>query len=120
MEDCEIGGLFSVTEKERKAFYYLYTQRRADTDNISHSLYRLSKSEIGALREIFPPLTTMKKRFSYVDKFTILLPIGWIHRIVELVLKQMGIIKEADKNLTVNQRRMRMVEKLGMLKNGEN
>ena len=120
LEDCEIGGLFSVTEKERKAFYYLYTQRRADTDNISHSLYRLSKSEIGALREIFPPLTTMKKRFSYVDKFTILLPIGWIHRIVELVLKQMGIIKEADKNLTVNQRRMRMVEKLGMLKNGEN
>lgn len=120
LEDCEIGGVFGVTEADRKQFYHAFVQRRSGNNNISHSLYRLAKSEKSTLRMLFPTLADMKKRFSYVGKFSVLLPVGWIHRIVELVLKQMGIIKEAEKNLTVNQRRMKMVEKLGMLKNGEN
>lgn len=120
LEDCEIGGVFGITETDRKKFYHAFVQRRAGNNNISHSFYRLTKSERSVSRMLFPSYTDMKKRFSYVDKLPVLLPVGWIHRIIELVLKQMGIIKENDKNTAINQRRMEMVEKLGMLKNGEN
>ncbi len=120
LEDCEIGGVFGSAEEDRKQFYHLFVQRRSGNNNISHSLYRLAKSETNTIRMLFPSLSGMKKRFSYVEKFPILLPFGWIHRIIELVLKQMGVIKQNEKISNVYQRRMKMVEKLGMLKNGEN
>lgn len=115
LEDCEIGGLFSMTEKDRNAFYHIYTQRRAGNNNAQHTLYRLTNSEISPVRMLFPEYSIMKARFSYVDKFPVLLPIGWIHRIIEIVLKQMGIIKVDAANASVNKRRMEMIEKLGML-----
>lgn len=120
LEDSEIGGLFSMTEKDRKAFYHIYTQRRAGNNNAQHSIYRLKNSETNPIRMLFPKCVSMKARFEYVDKFPILLPVGWIHRIMEIVLKQMGIIKEDKANASVHKRRMEMIEKLGMLKNGEN
>ena len=115
LEDCEIGGLFSIEEKDRNAFYDLYTQRRAGNNNVQHSLHRLANSEKSTIRILFPKCASMKERFSYVDKFPVLLPIGWAHRIIEIVLKQMGIIKEDAVNTSVHKRRMNMVEKLGML-----
>lgn len=115
LEDCEIGGLFSMTEKDRKQFYHIYTQKRAGQNNAQHSIYRLTKSETSPIRMLFPKCSSMKARFSYVDKFPVLLPIGWVHRIIEIVLKQMGIIKEDAANASVNKRRMEMIEKLGML-----
>lgn len=120
LEDCEIGGLFSMTEKDRKAFYHIYTQRRAGKNNAQHSMYRLTNSEISPIRMLFPKCESMKARFSYVDKFPVLLPIGWMHRIIEIVLKQTGIIKEDTAKVSVHKRRMKMIEKLGMLKTGEN
>ncbi len=120
LEDCEIGGLFSMTEKDRKQFYHIYTQKRAGNNNAQHTLYRLTNSEISPVRMLFPKCSSMKARFSYVDKFPVLLPIGWIHRIIEIVLKQMGIIKVDAENASVHKRRMDMIEKLGMFKNGEN
>lgn len=115
LEDCEIGGLFSMTEKDRKQFYHIYTQKRAGQNNAQHSMYRLTKSETSPIRMLFPKCSSMKARFSYVDKFPVLLPIGWVHRIIEIVLKQMGIIKEDAENASVHKRRMDMIEKLGML-----
>ena len=116
LEDCEIGGLFGVSEKERGQFYQLYTQKRSGNSNIGHSLYRLTKSENSTFRMLFPEFKSMKVRFSYVKKCPLLLPIGWIHRIIEIILRQTGIISEKKENSSVNQRRMEMVEKLGMLK----
>ena len=116
LEDCEIGGLFSVSEKDRKQFYECYTQKRAGNSNIKHSMVKLTKSENSAFRMIFPSYKSMKERFPYMKKSPILLPIGWMHRIIEIVLKQMGIIKENEKNASIHKRRMEMVEKLGMLK----
>lgn len=116
LEDCEIGGVFGYGEKERAQFYHIFTQRRAGNSSISHSLYRLKKSENSVLRMLFPKCSDMKKRFSYVEKFPVLLPVGWLHRIAELTLKHLGVIKEKETYSEVNERRMKMVEKLGMLK----
>lgn len=120
LEDCEIGGAFGKDEKEREQFYHLYVQKKAGNTNLGHSLYRLTRSERSVIRMLFPKFKEMKKRFRYVNKFPILLPVGWIHRIIELILKQLGIIKQKEEISTVCQRRMEMVEKLGMFKNGEN
>ncbi len=116
LEDCEIGGVFGVNEDERSRFYELFTQRRSGNSNIKHAMLKLTKSERSAFGMLFPSYKSMKERFVYVKKCPILLPIGWIHRIIEIVLKQMGIMKDKKENLTVNQRRMQMVEKLGMFK----
>ncbi len=116
LEDCEIGGLFSVSEKDRQQFYECYTKRRSGNSNIRHSMLKLTNSENSAFRMIFPSCKSMKNRFSYVKKYPILLPVGWIHRIIEIVLKQMGIIKENETNTSIHKRRMDMVEKLGMVK----
>ena len=116
LEDCEIGGVFGVNEDERQQFYELFTQRRSGNGNLKHSMLKLTKSENGAFRMLFPKYKSMKERFSYVGKCPILLPVGWIHRIVEIILKQIGIVPEKKENSAVNQRRMEMVEKLGMLK----
>lgn len=120
LEDCETGGLFGKKESERKGFFQIYTQQRSGKNNISDSIYRLTKSENGIFRMIFPECSDMKKHFIYVEKFPMLLPIGWIHRIIVLTLKQMGIIKKNNMDSHSNQRRMEMVKKLGMIKNGEN
>lgn len=116
LDDSEIGGLFSVSEKDRKQFYECYTQKRAGNSDIKHSMIKLTKSENSAFRMIFPSYKSMKERFPYMKKSPILLPIGWAHRIIEIVLKQMGIIKENEAKTSVHKRRMDMVEKLGMLK----
>ena len=116
LEDCEIGGVFGINEEERRKFYELFTRRRAGNSNIKHSMLKLTKSERSAFRMIFPSCNSMKNRFSYVKKHPILFPIGWAHRIIEIVLKQMGIIKENEAKTSVHKRRMDMVEKLGMLK----
>ena len=118
LEDCEIGGLFGISEENRSQFYELYTQKRSGNNNIQHSLYRLTKSERSVFRTLFPKLDPMKKRFAYIEKFPVLLPIGWVHRLCEIVLKQTGIISQKEKSTEVNERRMKMVEKLGMLNPG--
>ena len=115
LEDCEIGGVFGITEKDRKQFFLFFVKNRSGHNNVQDSLYRLTKSEKSTSSMLFPTLSSMKKRFHYVEKFPILLPIGWAHRIVELILRQMGIIKEDEKKSALIQRRMKMVEKLGML-----
>ena len=116
LEDCEIGGVFGINEEERSRFYELFTQRRSGNSNMKHAVLKLTKSEKSAFRMLFPKYKSMKERFIYVKKCPVLLPIGWVHRIGEIILKQMGIVSEKKENLTVNQRRMKMVEKLGMLK----
>ncbi len=120
LEDCEIGGVFGITEKDRKQFYHIFVQRRSGNTNMKHVIFRLTKSEKSTSSLLFPTLSSMRKRFSYIEKYPILLPVGWLHRIIEILLKQMGIVKLEDKRSDVHKRRMKMVEKLGMIKNGEN
>ena len=82
-------------------------------------LYNMMHSERSMIRTVFPSLASMKDKYSYVKKCPVLLPIGWIHRILELGLglgKKTGEFYECDDKNDMIERRMKMAEKLGMFK----
>lgn len=115
LDDMENGGIFGMGEAGRKQFFINYTKLRSGKNALEHSIYRVTKGENSAFRVIFPTLNTMGKHFSYVRKCSLLLPIAWIHRIIKLSLKQVGIIKEKEEILTITDRRMNLIKKLGMI-----
>ena len=125
LDDCEIGGAFGYGEKDRAQFYDMYTKRRSGKSPLQHLLYRLFTAERSLFSLLFPPARAIKERFAYVQRYPILLPVGWAHRFLDIFLKTSGKVK-ADENEesrvknNMLERRMKMVEKLGMLKNGEN
>lgn len=115
LEDMECGGLFGMSDTESSQFFHLYTKRRSGNNALEHSVYRITKGENSAFRMLFPSLKGMKKRFSYVEKCPVLLPVAWIHRIVKLSLQHLGICKEKEGVMLINNRKMKMIEKLGMI-----
>ena len=124
LDDCEIGGVFAKNEKERAQFFSIYTKRRSGKGALSYLMYRFFKSERSVFAILFPPADAIKERFSYVKKNPLLLPVGWVHRFIQIFLKAKG--KEAvktEKDRMENDiitRRIVMAEKLGMFKNGDN
>ncbi len=124
LEDCEIGGVFGKNEKERARFYSIFTQRRAKKSAFGYLIYRLFKSERGIFAVLFPPVSAIKERFSYVEKYPILLPIGWAHRFVTIFRKTSGkAVAKTEKDIKENDvitRRIKMAEKLGMFKTEDN
>ncbi len=115
LEDMECGGLFGMDEAERSRFFNVYTKRRSGKNALEHSVYRITKGENNAFRTIFPSLEGMKKRFSYVEKCPVLLPVAWIHRIIKLTLVHVGISKGKEEVSLINSRKMNLIEKLGMI-----
>ncbi len=124
LEDCEIGGVFAKNEKERAQFFSIYTKRRSGKGTLSYLMYRFFKSERSIFALIFPPADAIKERFSYVKKHPVLLPVGWVHRFIQIALKTSGKETEkTEKNIKENDiitRRIRMAEKLGMFKTEDN
>ena len=124
LEDCEIGGVFAKNEKERARFFSIYTKRRSGKGTLSYLVYRFFKSERSVFAMLFPPAEAIKERFSYVKKHPVLLPVGWIHRFIQIFLKTKGEeAAKTEKDRIENDviaRRIIMSEKLGMFKNGDN
>ena len=124
LEDCEIGGVFAKNEKERARFYSIFTQRRSKKGTVSYLLYRFFKSERSIFSLLFPPVSAIRERFEYVEKHPILLPVGWAHRFIQIILKTSGkgtVKTEKDiKENDVIARRIKMAEKLGMFKTEDN
>lgn len=121
LEDCEIGGIFGYGEEDRKVFYEAYTRRRSKKSGLGYTLYRICWGEESTIKKLFPDVKVIKKRFAYVRKYPVLLPIGWIHRYIDVFLKAVGIIKEKPTPASIQKndmikRRMEMIEKLGMIK----
>ena len=124
LEDCEIGGVFAKNEKERAQFFSIYTKRRSGKGTLSYLVYRLFRSERSLLSIIFPSPKAIKERFSYVEKHPILLPIGWVHRFIQIILKTSGKetakTEKATKENDIITRRIKMAEKLGMFRTEDN
>lgn len=121
LEDCEIGGIFGYGEEERRSFYEAYNRRRSQKSGLGYTLYRIRSGEESVMRKIFPEAEVIKKRFAYIRKYPVLLPIGWVHRYIDVFLKAVGIIKEKPTQASTQKndmlkRRMEMIEKLGMIK----
>ena len=116
LEDCEIGGAFGHGEKERSQFYSLYTKRRSGNGTVKHLLYRLFTAERSVWSLIFPPKESLQQNFHYAKKYPVLIPIAWVNRFFVIFKRGNGVVTENNKENEVIARRMKMVEKLGMLK----
>lgn len=115
LNDMEKSGLFGCNEKDRKQFFYFYTQYRSGNSGMEYAAYQLKNSEKSAFRMLFPKFAGMKKRYKYVEKCPVLLPFAWIHRLLSLVFKKKNVQDKKEALSDVNKRRLNMLEKLRMI-----
>ncbi len=116
IDDMEKGGLFGSNEKDRKEFYFYYTKQRSKTNNLEYTIHRLTKAEKSPVKMLFPSYKGMVERYNWLKKVPLLLPFMWIYRLFKIVFNKI-IKKEKPENLSdVNKRRIKMMEKLGMVK----
>ncbi len=81
MEYTLLNGIFG------KHGNVLYRQMALDERQNSHGIERL----------LFPPVSTLKKRYKYLRKFPFLLPVAWIHRVIYAkFVKKLSIKKMAS------------------------
>lgn len=111
---CEVwcdmlnGGVFGVSAHEREIARSIVFRKIKERNG--------SKSYTG-LRAVFPPLSYMRKEFSYVDFAPILLPIAWAHRLAKFLFKRLfkrgefNIISKAQRSA---QERLKIMDKLGI------
>lgn len=79
LNDMCIGGIFGHCDTNRKDFYNLYLQARYKRfNNDAYSDYKNRKK----IYRLFPNRKFMSVNYSYVNKSIALLPIAWIHRIL--------------------------------------
>ena len=121
LEDCEIGGAFGHAEDERMQFYALFTKRRSGNSTTKHLIYSLFTAERSVWSLIFPPVASLQENFPYAKKYPVLIPAAWVNRFIVIFKRNSGQLscadsEEAKKTNAVIERRMKMVEKLGMLK----
>lgn len=102
------GGVFGVSTHEREiARSIVFRKIKGMNTGESHS----------GLQAVFPPLSYMRKEFSYVDSVPLLLPIGWIHRLFKFVFKRLFKCKEFNsisKARRSAEERLKIMDKLGI------
>lgn len=102
------GGLFGVSAHERDIARSIVFRKIKERNN---------GRSCSKLRTFFPPLSYMKKEFSYVDSAPFLLPIAWVHRIVNFLFKRLfkrgevNIISKAQRSAD---KRLKIMDKLGI------
>lgn len=97
------GGVFGISTHERE---------------IARSIvFRKIRGEDSGMTAIFPSLSHMRKKFSYVDFCPVLLPIGWVHRLCQFLFgrlfkrKELRVIKKVHASA---EKRLKIMDKLGI------
>ena len=102
------GGVFGVSTHEREiARSIVFRKIKGMNTGESYS----------GLRAVFPPVSYMRKEFSYVDFLPLLLPIGWVHRIFKFIFKRLFRRKEfsaISKARRSAEERLKIMDKLGI------
>ncbi|MBE5956539.1 MAG: hypothetical protein E7253_08805 [Lachnospiraceae bacterium] len=101
LNDILAGGVFGTSTRERQ-----------HSANITLAAANGGKKARGLRASLFPNLSYMKKRYSYMKRHPWMLPIGWAHRLLEFVFK-----KEADgrKTVEIGNRRVALLKKYKMI-----
>ena len=84
LDDMEKGGLFGM-EEDRKGFYDLYLNERYKTFNKGDISSYKNKRKITRL---FPGRKFMSINYPYVEKSPVLLPVAWVHRVINNFVKK--------------------------------
>ncbi|MBR5272690.1 MAG: nucleotidyltransferase family protein [Clostridia bacterium] len=65
------GGVFGMSTSERELARSIVFRKIKGMNR---------GEEVRGIRAVFPPLSHMRKEFSYVESCPLLLPVGWVHR----------------------------------------
>lgn len=93
IDDVFSGGVFGKNEIKNVLsgiwVYYLENRKRLPGRFLRIALL------------VFPPIRAMKNKFRYLKKYPVLLPIAWMHRVIENLARKGKVIKNKDdyKNL---------------------
>ncbi len=89
LSDIEDGGVFGQEDDDRMDFYRVYSEERyrrfgGKQDFIAYMKKWWGKNLFG---KIFISRGILAIKFPYVKKSPLLLPIGWVHRIIRLLVR---------------------------------
>lgn len=81
LADVEQGGIFGISDNQRKDFYNIYVKERFTKLN-KGNFPKYMKRHYGkiSLRQVFPCRAHMSVNYPYVSKCPLLLPMAWVHR----------------------------------------
>ena len=87
LSDIEKGGVFGKNESGRKGFYLTYTKARSNASKKGiYNVYVRKLRILNIMKVIFPRYTSLKQKYTYIDKHLLLYPIAWIHRFVLAII----------------------------------
>lgn len=103
LEDILSGGLYGTS-----------SMSRTHSSTITLGAVESSKGhKRSRLRTLFPPLTSLTRRFPYLRKFPFLIPVAWVQRII-IYLLELKHSKTSDNNalesIRLGKERVRLLE----------
>ena len=109
LDDILSGGLMGNNDPNRMHSSNITLGAVASKGQSRHSFS-------GVVHSLFPSFTYMKKEYAYVGRLPILLPIGWIHRIIKYIFKT---TKDDDQSaiatLKIGQQRIHLLKEYGVI-----
>lgn len=111
LTDTQDGGIFGFSAEDRKNFYDRYCVKRKAVSRIKYYIMNITRAESSILFKLFPDKKTlMNCGYKYANT-SVLIPIAWLHRLFNLIIKRVGSEKEiGEKN-----DRMKLMKDLGMI-----
>lgn len=106
LEDMLAGGVFGGTDLSRK---------HSSTITLHAVEAQHTGKKSGLLSTLFPPKTAMEKKYPYVEKAAILLPVAWLHRIVRYGAEKKDESNRPSDSLRIGKERMTLLKELGIL-----
>ncbi len=110
LSDSEEGGIFGFDREVKNGFYSLYCQKRRGSVKAQALMYL--KGETRLIRRIFPSKLHMLQCGYAYAKHTFLLPLAYLHRIADKLLKR-DITSKA--RAADDGGRMKLMNELGMI-----
>ena len=111
LDDIMSGGLYGVTDENRAHSSTLTLS--AASGSASHKVSKIG----GLLRTAFPSPRTMARRYPYVRKHPILLPVSWVSRLFDYLKKTKRVKTLSSKeSLRIGNERIELMRKYEMIR----
>ena len=121
-EQCEETGL--LADILEGGLYGTSSEDRLHSTNITLRTMEAAKSgRSGSLAgTLFPPYSYMKQKYAYVEKLPVLLPVGWLHRLVSygidsILHRRKG--NDAMEAMRIGQERVELMRRYGILEESQ-
>lgn len=98
LHDCYIGGAFGSDKQKENKFYEEYTRLRYTKThtNMEYEKFIKRSRTKNMIKHMILSGEEMKKRYKYVQKSNLLIPVGHLHHAVEIFGKIISGKKKAD------------------------